>query len=143
MNFFKSGVVLATAVLAVTTASMGTSAHARGDTTNRGKYKQKHDSNTLHRLGNAIQYPFRKLGENTSAATHKTANAAQYSTRKMGENASVAAHETTGKNSLERDRTHHGKKIVTAKGRDIHLGPLHHSRYRRRHTVRHHRHHVR
>lgn len=31
-----------------------------------------HDSNTLHRLGNAIQYPIRKASENTSIAAHRT-----------------------------------------------------------------------
>ena len=30
-----------------------------------------HDSNTLHKLGNAIQYPVRKATENTSIAAHR------------------------------------------------------------------------
>lgn len=33
--------------------------------------QKKHDSNTLHKLGNAIQYPVRKAGENTSIAAHR------------------------------------------------------------------------
>ncbi len=30
-----------------------------------------HDSNTLHKLGNAIQYPVRKATENTSIVAHR------------------------------------------------------------------------
>lgn len=30
-----------------------------------------HDSNTLHKLGNAIQYPVRKASENTSIVAHR------------------------------------------------------------------------
>jgi len=30
-----------------------------------------HDSNSLHKFGNAIQYPFRKASENTSIAAHR------------------------------------------------------------------------
>jgi hypothetical protein len=36
------------------------------------KADPKHDSNTLHKIGNAIQYPVRKAGENLSIATHRT-----------------------------------------------------------------------
>lgn len=31
----------------------------------------QHDSNTLHKLGKAIQYPIRKAGENTSIVAHR------------------------------------------------------------------------
>ncbi len=34
-------------------------------------HAEKHDSNTLHKLGKAIQYPVRKAGENTSIAAHR------------------------------------------------------------------------
>lgn len=37
----------------------------------RGTMAPKHDSNSLHKLGNAIQYPFRKAGENASVNTHR------------------------------------------------------------------------
>ncbi len=30
-----------------------------------------HDSNSLHKFGNAIQYPFRKASENTSITAHR------------------------------------------------------------------------
>lgn len=30
-----------------------------------------HDSNSLHKFGKAIQYPFRKASENTSIAAHR------------------------------------------------------------------------
>ena len=33
----------------------------------------KHDSNTLHKLGKAIQYPVRKAAENTSITAHRAA----------------------------------------------------------------------
>jgi len=33
--------------------------------------EQKHDSNTLHKLGNAIQYPVRKSTENLSIDVHR------------------------------------------------------------------------
>lgn len=32
-----------------------------------------HDSNSLHKFGNAIQYPFRKASENTSIVAHRVA----------------------------------------------------------------------
>lgn len=34
-------------------------------------HAEKHDSNTLHKLGKAIQYPVRKAGENTSIVAHR------------------------------------------------------------------------
>ena len=69
----------------------------------------KHDSNTLHKIGNAIQYPIRKAGENTS----------------------VAAHMATGHNSVVRRRN--GNRvhttIVTPKGNYYRL---HHHRHHRK-----------
>lgn len=32
---------------------------------------QGHDSNSLHKFGKAIQYPFRKASENTSITAHR------------------------------------------------------------------------
>lgn len=43
-----------------------------------------HDSNTLHRLGNAIQYPIRKASENTSIAAHRTVGAKSVVHRRNG-----------------------------------------------------------
>ena len=34
-------------------------------------HAEKHDSNTLHKLDKAIQYPVRKAGENTSIVAHR------------------------------------------------------------------------
>lgn len=34
---------------------------------------QKHDSNTLHKLGKAIEYPVRKTSENASITAHRAA----------------------------------------------------------------------
>ena len=152
MKFTTSRALVAAFAAIMTVAAVSQTAWA-SPKGNRGKYPAKHDSNTLHKLGNAIQYPFRKLGENTSATTHKTTNAAQYSTRKVGENASVAAHEGTNKNSIERDRTRRTEKLVTPAGHTIALGHTRskyaHHHYRshkvRRHVTRHHwtRRHVR
>ncbi len=43
-----------------------------------------HDSNSLHRFGNAIQYPFRKASENTSIAVHRTVGAKSVVHRRNG-----------------------------------------------------------
>lgn len=84
----------------------------------RGALPPKHDSNTLHKLGNAIQYPVRKAGENTSKSTRKGAKDVQYGTRKNTNNLSIAAHRTVGKNSVE--RRHNGSSrhntVVTPTG---------------------------
>ena len=79
--------------------------------------QEKHDSNTLHKLGNAIQYPVRKAGENTSKTAHKTGKAIQYPVRKAGENTAVAAHQATGKESVIRRRNKRVNRKVTAGGR--------------------------
>ena len=65
--------------------------------------QEKHDSNTLHKLGKAIEYPVRKTATN----------------------ASVDAHRATGHNSVVHrrngNRTHN--TVVTPKG---HLYRIHH-----------------
>jgi len=91
--------------------------------------QEKHDSNTLHKLGGAIQYPLRKAGENASKSTHKGAKDVrkatvkgakdvQYVTKKTAENTSVTAHRATKKNSVV--RRHNGSKrhdtVVTPVG---------------------------
>jgi len=58
-------------IAAVLVGGMLTPATA-GDISKRGTVRPKHDSNSLHQLGNAIQYPFRKAGENISVGTHQT-----------------------------------------------------------------------
>lgn len=67
--------------------------------------QEKHDSNTLHKLGKAIEYPVRKSSKNLS----------------------VDAHRATGKNSVEHrrngNRTH--DTVVTPKG---HLHRIRHHR---------------
>lgn len=64
-----------------------------------------HDSNTLHKLGNAIQYPIRKASENTS----------------------IAAHRTVGENSIEhrRNGSKRYQSVITPKG---HIHRLYRSR---------------
>ena len=60
-----------------------------------------HDSNTLHKLGNAIQYPVRKASENTSVAAH----------RAVGEKSVV--HRRNGNKTY--------RAVVTPKGRVVRL----------------------
>lgn len=91
-KLFSAG---AAAILALAAPALlgGTAAYAQ----------EKHDSNTLHKLGKAIEYPIRKTGKN----------------------ASVDAHRATGHNSVEHrrngNRTH--DTVVTPKG---HLYRMHH-----------------
>jgi len=63
----------------------------------RGKLPPKHDSNTLHKLGNAIQYPIRKMGENTS----------------------IGAHRTVGDNSVVKDQKHDSTEVVKPSGNTV------------------------
>lgn len=58
---------------------------------------QKHDSNTLHKLGKAIEYPIRKTSENASVAAHRTVGAKSVVHRRNG------------------NRTY--RSVVTSKGR--------------------------
>ncbi len=78
-----------------------------------------HDSNTLHKIGKAIQYPVRKAGENTSKTARKTGKAVQYPVRKAGEHASVATHRATGKNSVIRRRPQHKNVVVKPSGATV------------------------
>lgn len=68
--------------------------------------QEKHDSNSIHKLGKAIEYPFRKTGANVSITTHRA----------------------LGKNSVEHrrngNRTH--DTVITPKG---HLHRIHHRRH--------------
>lgn len=72
---------------------------------------------TLQKIGNAIQYPVNKAGQNVSKTAHKAAKATQYPVRKTGENVSVAAHEATGKNSVVRRRAKRKNRVVTPQGK--------------------------
>ena len=87
-------------------------------TADRGALPEKHDSNSLHKLGKSIQYPFRKGGENISKSTRKGAKDVQYGTRKNSSNLSVNAHRAVGNNSVVRRKN--GKKrhdtVVTPAG---------------------------
>lgn len=75
---------------------------ALAQTADRGTLPPKHDSNSLHKLGKSIQYPFRKAGENVSKSTRKGAKDVQYGTRKNSSNLSVNAHRAVGNNSVVR-----------------------------------------
>jgi hypothetical protein len=56
MNIGKLGIV----ALAVATLAVAAPSFAKG-----------HDSNTLHKLGKAIQYPFNKGGQNLAVNAHR------------------------------------------------------------------------
>ena len=67
-----------------------------------------HDSNSLHKLGNAIQYPFRKASENTSIAAHRAVGAKSVVHRRNGNKTYRAVVTHNGRvHRLHRVR-HHG-----------------------------------
>lgn len=78
------------------TASIWAPCNAAG-MEDRGKLPPKHDSNTLHKIGNAIQYPFRKAGENMSVNTHRA----------------------MGKNSVVKDKKHGSTEVVKPSGNTV------------------------
>jgi hypothetical protein len=81
---------------------------------------KKHDSNTLHKIGNAIQYPIRKAGEN----------------------ASIDVHRAEGRKSVQHTNQGHNV-VITPTGNKyvIHHRYAHHRyvRHRRKHHVIHHK----
>jgi hypothetical protein len=84
-------------------------------------YAAKHDSNTLHKLGKAIQYPVRKDTENLSVDTHRTEH----------------------RKSVESMRPQRATAVVTPNGKQF---VIHHrgnaaSMYAHHRHHRHHRHH--
>lgn len=87
-------------------------------TPQRGAVPERHDSNSLHRFGKSIQYPFRKAGENVSKSTRKGAKDAQYGTRKNSQNLSVSTHRVTRQNSVTRRKNGSARHdtVVTPKG---------------------------
>lgn len=114
MNTLKSRIGMAAALLAALTL---TAPCAHAQTADRGAVPEQHDSNTLSKIGKAIQYPVRKAGENTSKSAQKAAKSTQYVTRKGSEHASVAAHQATGHKSVIRRRAKGVNRIVTPKGK--------------------------
>jgi hypothetical protein len=82
----------------------------------------KHDSNTLHKLGKAIEYPVRKAGENTSVAAHRATGSKSVVHRRNG------------------NRTY--RSVVTSNGRIYRKYRVGHRRHYRHHShYRHHRRH--
>ncbi len=114
MNTLTPRTGLTATLLAVLTLA-APCAHAQ--TADRGAVPEKHDSNTLSKIGKAIQYPVRKAGENTSKSAQKAAKSTQYVARKGSEHASVAAHQATGQKSVIRRRAKGVNRIVTPKGK--------------------------
>lgn len=71
MQIYSRGIAAAAGLL--TLALLAPTAQAQG-----------HDSNSLHKFGKAIQYPFRKASENTSIAAHRTVGAKSVVHRRNG-----------------------------------------------------------
>lgn len=94
------------------------SVSALAQTPERGAVPEAHDSNSLHKLGKSIQYPFRKGGENLSKSTRKGAKDVQYGTRKNSANLSIDAHRTVGQNSVARRKNGAARHntVITPKG---------------------------
>ncbi|MDR3708064.1 MAG: hypothetical protein P4L33_07170 [Capsulimonadaceae bacterium] len=94
-------IIAAFAIAALLTAGAGTVAQA-------------HDSNTLHKLGKAIQYPVRKAGENLDVDIHRSEH----------------------KKSVEVDRNRHEKFVIKPNGQKVfksNYGSYHHH-YRHHHA---------
>ena len=102
----------------VAAALMLTALPAQAQTADRGVLPSQHDSNSLHKLGKSIQYPFRKAGENISKSTQKGAKDVQYGTRKNSQNLSVSTHRVTSQNSVTRRKNgpYRHNTMVTPKG---------------------------
>jgi len=79
-----------------------------------------HDSNTLHKIGKAIQYTARKDTENLAVDTHKTENAK-----------SVVRNRRTGNNFAEKPNGHVILKSSTNPAMHHHYA--HHRHYRHHH----------
>ncbi len=107
-----------TKAILLAAAVLLTSVSVSAQTPERGAVPEPHDSNSLHKLGKSIQYPFRKGGENISKSTRKGAKDVQYGTRKNSANLSIAAHRTVGQNSVARRRngTARHNTVITPKG---------------------------
>lgn len=102
----------------IAAALMLMSVPAFAQTPDRGAVPQPHDSNTLHKLGKSIQYPFRKAGENVSKSTRKGAKDVQYGTRKNTQNLTIDTHRVVGQNSVEHRRNGAARHntVITPKG---------------------------
>lgn len=102
----------------IAAALLLTALSASAQTPDRGAVPEPHDSNSLHKLGKSIQYPFRKAGENVSKSTRKGAKDAQYGTRKNAQNLTISTHRAVGQNSVERRKngTKRHDTVVTPKG---------------------------
>lgn len=69
-------------------------------------FAAKHDSNTLHKLGKAIQYPVNKAGQNLSVDTHRAAGDKSVMHRRNG-NKTYRAVVTPGGHIYRKHRVGH------------------------------------
>ena len=100
---FAAAGAFAAALAAIGTAAFAQGAPAAGTTaTTPPQPAPPHDSNTLHKIGKAIQYPVRKAGENLSKNTHTTTNSK-----------SVVRNRTTGNNYAVKPSGHSVLKSST------------------------------
>ena len=102
----------------IAAALLLTALSASAQTPDRGAVPEPHDSNSLHKLGKSVQYPFRKGGENISKSTRKGAKDVQYGTRKNAQNLAISTHRVAGQNSIERRKNGAARHnaVVTPKG---------------------------
>lgn len=80
---FQTGAATLLTLAVAATMTVGAFAQGPG-IEGRGKKPEKHDSNSLHKIGKAIQYPVRKASENVSVNTHRAVgrNSVRKDTRK-------------------------------------------------------------
>lgn len=83
-SFVRVGI--AALALALASVMVSPAAHA-----------EKHDSNTLHKLGKSIQYPFRKASENASINVHRAEGRKSVVHRRNGNKTYRAVVTSTGR----------------------------------------------
>lgn len=125
---FQTGVATLLTLAVAATMTVGAFAQGTG-IEGRGKKPEKHESNTLKKIGKAIQYPVRKASENVSVNAHRAVgrNSVRKDTRK-GRTYIVAP---VGKKvSMRSPRNNHRRRVVTHHAKRRHTG---HRMYRRHH----------
>jgi len=104
--------------------------------------QEKHDSNTLHKIGKAIQYPVKKAGENISITAHRATGRKSVVHRRNGSR--------TYRSVITPNGRIYRKHLVSAaytprmgRSRTMrHSRMMRHGTYRTHHRMmRHHRHH--
>lgn len=124
---FQTGAAALLTLAVAATMTVGALAQGSG-IEGRGKKPEKHESNTLKKIGKAIQYPVRKAAENTSVVAHRAVgrNSVRKDTRK-GRTYIVAP---VGKKvSMRSPRNNHRRMAVATSNRGRHRGHRTHRRH--------------